>query len=34
MICDAPIDDVPDGTEVTLDAERGVVYADPTVEES
>jgi len=34
MICDADIDDdVEDGTEVTLDAERGVVYADPAVEE-
>ncbi len=35
MVCDAPVEDaVPDGTEVTLDGERGVVYADPTVEES
>jgi len=34
MICDAHIDEaVGDGTEVTLDAERGVVYADPSVEE-
>jgi pyruvate kinase len=34
MICDAHIDeDIGDGTEVTLDAERGVVYADPSVEE-
>lgn len=33
MICDASIDDsVADGTEVSVDAERGVVYADPSVE--
>ena len=30
MVCDASIpDDVADGRELTLDAERGVVYADP-----
>jgi len=30
MVGAAPVpEDVPDGTEVTLDAERGVVYADP-----
>ncbi|PSQ58488.1 MAG: pyruvate kinase [Halobacteriales archaeon SW_9_67_25] len=34
MVCDAHIEDaVADGTEVSLDGERGVVYADPSVEE-
>ncbi len=33
MICDAAVDEsVRDGTEVTVDAERGVVYADPAGE--
>jgi len=30
MICHAGLPDVPDGTEVMLDAERGVLYSNET----